>query len=211
MTTNQGIQIFKWSVVAIAIIFLFLLFRRCGNVKTKNPVKADTSTVKKTIPSKKVDTFYLPSEPIVVYRNTPKYKNIHDTLESFNDVDTANILKEYYATKYYKDEIDLGEAGKISLYDTLSENRIEGRGYVANLNKVIETKTINVPAKKKAILYFGMEVLGNQQDFITASGVGLSLKTKNDKIYGVKALLTKQGNPVYGFQFMLPIRLRKSN
>ena len=210
MTTNQGIQIFKWSVVAIAIIFLFLLFRRCGNGgKIKEVVKIDTLTVVKTVELKTIDTFYTPSATKTVYQKVTEYKT--DTLETFNDVDTATILKQYYATLFYKDEINLGEAGNVTLYDTITKNKIAGRGFLANLNKVIETKTINVPAKKKAILYFGMEVLGNQQDFITASGVGLSLKTKNDKIYGVKALLTKQGNPVYGFQFMLPIRLKKVN
>lgn len=207
MTIKNGSTYFKYSVILIGIIFLFLLFRRCGDGGRE--IKSDTvSVVREVIVDKFVtDTQYIPQERKITEYKT-EYKT--DTLETieYMKVDSAAILKELLATRYYLDTVP-NKYGNVIIADTVTKNKIAGRGVKTNLEIPIIRETITLTQPKRGLLYINFEAMGGEHDLLFATGAGLSWKSPNDKIYGLKALLTRTGNPMYGFQFSIPIKTRK--
>lgn len=205
MTTDQRISIFKWGVVLIALVLLFMFWRGCQNEGTGS-VRVDTVSIVRdtTYTVIEYDTVYIPKPYKLV-----EYKT--DTIETFEtiNVDTARILKDYLATKYYADSITL-QYGKVYVSDTISRNRITGRGVKSKFDVPVITNTITIEReKRKTIAYIGFEGLGNHEDIIYGVGASFGFKLKNDKYYGIKALMSKSGNPLYGVQFMIPIKFKK--
>lgn len=207
MNSSQRVSIFKWGVILIIAIILFMMWRGCrgeGGGKTGPDtikVKIDTVWVQS-----KSDTFYTPE--IVKTKYVPVYKT--DTLESFEfiNVDTTAILKDYLATKYYSDSIAV-QYGKVYIADTVSQNKIVSRGVKTAFTVPVVKETITIARPPKNIAYLGFEAIGNPQSPLYGVGASLGMKFKNDKYYGLKALMSKEGNPLYGLEFKIPIRLRK--
>lgn len=203
---KQGATYFKYSVILIGIVVLFLLFRRCGDGDKK--VTSDTLKVK-------IDTFYMPSKtdtfyrpPIVKteYRSVIKYKT--DTLESFSTVDTSEILKDFFAVNYYEDEIQV-EYGKVIIHDTITTNMIAGRVVKTEFKIPVIEKTITVTRPPKNIFYVGFGAMGSEQNFIEQTKVSFGFKAKNDKYYGLEGALSREGSVLAGFEVKIPIRLKK--
>lgn len=208
MTIKNGSTYFKYSVILIGVIFLFLLFRKCGDGNS-TPTKSDTIKVDHEVIIDRVvvDTQYVPQERKIIAYKT-EYKT--DTIETliYQRVDSAAILRELLATRYYLDTIP-NQYGSIIIADTVTKNKIAGRGVKTNLDIPIIRETVTLAQPKRGLLYVNFEAMGGEQDFLFATGAGLSYKSRNDKIYGLKAFLTKTGNPMYGFQFSIPIKTRK--
>ncbi len=153
MTVQQRISIFKWSVVLVAIVFLFLMFRRCGSgskVKpTTDTVKVKTDTVWML---SKSDTFYTPPIVKTEWRTKLKYKT--DTLETTEYIiaDTSLILQEYFAYHYYEDTINV-KYGTVYINDTVTENKIASRGVKTNFNIPVVKETITLRQPKRNVAY----------------------------------------------------------
>lgn len=207
MTTDQRVSIFKYGVILIIAVLLFMMWRGCRNegsgktVPDTLSVKVDTIWVRS-----KTDTFYQPA--VVKTKYVPIYKT--DTLETFEvqKVDTTKILRDYLATRYYQDSISV-QYGKVYIDDTVSRNKIVSRGVKTAFNVPVVKETVTISRPPKNIAYLGFEAIGNPQTPLYGVGASLGMKFKNDKYYGLKALMSKEGNPLYGFEFKIPIRLRK--
>jgi hypothetical protein len=207
MTKNE--TYFKWSVILIGIILLFLLFRRCGDGGGSNPPSDTISKKTDTIYlHSKTDTFYTPQVVKVETVYIPKYKT--DTLETFEylPVDTTEILKDYLSTRYYQDSLPV-QYGKVYINDTITQNKIVSRGVRTNLNIPTVKETITLREKKRLVGYVGFGAMGSEQSFIEQTEVTLGLKTKNDKIYSLESALSRQGTVLIGGKILIPIRLNK--
>lgn len=205
---KSGATYFKYSVILIGIILVFLLFRRCGSGDKQ--ITNDTLKVKIDtfyLPSK-TDTFYKPSIVKTEYKKDTLWKT--DTLESteYLPIDTAEILKDYFATRYYEDEIPV-EYGKVIIHDTITTNMIAGRGVKTDLKIPVIEKTITVTMPPKNIFYVGFGAMGSQQNFLEQTKVSFGFKAKNDKYYGFEGALSREGNVLAGFEVKIPIRLTK--
>lgn len=205
---KNGSTYFKYSVILIIAVFIFIFFRRCGH---SGSGKATQDTIRITIDTTieivRIDTHYMP-KPYKV--NVPVPYIVHDSLIEYSveKVDSLAILKDYLSKKFYRDSIP-NKYGYFIFEDTLHKNEIIGRGIVENLSIPTITKTFTIEARPKAMLMVGGEVLGNQNNILYATGVSLGLKARNSKYYAVKGFLDKHGTVYYGFQFTVPIRLRK--
>lgn len=207
MNSQQRVSIFKYGVILIIAVMLFMFWRGCRNEGIGDPgpdtisVKIDTVWVQT-----KTDTFYQPA--IVKTKYVPGYRT--DTIETFEyvNVDTTAILKDYLATRYYQDSVAV-QYGKVYVNDTVSKNKIVSRGVKTSFSIPVVKETITIARQPKNIAYIGFEGLGNHEDIIYGVGASFGFKLKNDKYYGVKALMSKDGNPLYGVEFKIPIRLNK--
>lgn len=207
MNVGERISISKYGVILIIAVILFMMWRGCRNdgAGKTGPdtisVKIDTIWVQT-----KTDTFYQPA--IVKTKYVPEYKT--DTIETFEyvNVDTTAILKDYLATRYYQDSIAV-QYGKVYISDTVSKNKIISRGVKSSFNLPVVKETITIARPPKNIAYLGFETIGNPETIIYGVGASLGMKFKNDKYYGVKALMSRDGNPLYGLEFKIPLKFRK--
>jgi hypothetical protein len=101
-------------------------------------------------------------------------------------IDTAEILKIYYAKSIQKDVLTLpNNIGTLTLIDTITQNKVVGRSFEPKVKKQIVRDTVRIPEVPKNLLYFGVESNMDRPDFISNIGLGVMYKTKSDKIYKV--------------------------
>lgn len=200
-----------WGVVVIIIILLLRACQQGYRVFFGKKNQQDTVSVR-------IDTVYIPVKNDTVYQPIPvvKYQYITrtriDTLTEFEvhiePADTAGILREYHSTYVYSDTQKI-QYGNIVINDTVTRNKIVKRGFQSNLNIPVITKEVVLTQPKRTIGYFGISGLGNGNQPVYALGADFSLKLKNDKIYGIGAMFTRDNQMFYKAEFKMPIRLRK--
>jgi hypothetical protein len=133
-------------------------------------------------------------------------------------VDTAALLKDYYSKVLYKDVLILPDSlGTVAVTDTISQNRILGRTFNANVRERTIREELIVKEPAKTQLYYGLNAGFNKEDYVSAIGGGVILKTKKDKIYqfnlGVNNRTTDGTNgsfsPYVGFGTYWKIKVKK--
>jgi len=133
-------------------------------------------------------------------------------------IDTAALLKDYYSKVLYKDVLVLPDSlGTVAVTDTISQNKILGRTFNANVKQrtIKETTIVKEPARNQ--VYYGLNGGFNKEDVVSSIGAGLILKTKKDKIYqftlGVNNRITDGTtggfSPYVGFGTYWKIKVRK--
>lgn len=170
-------------ILALVVIIIFLLFKYCNGSRdtiVKETIKYDTTWV-----TLKGDTVY---KPVVKNHYLPGENQIFekwDTLYWVGEVDTAEIINNYFSYNTYSDTVK-NKYGKIIINDTLSRNQIQSRGVITDLKVPEVTKTIERTILDKRVqLYAEFGLLGNTKDLASGVDVGLSLKTKNDRMVGI--------------------------
>ena len=104
-----------------------------------------------------------------------------------------SVLRLYYAKYLYLDTLRL-KYGKIYVQDSVQQNKIIWRSWGADLLIPVEKTTVTVKEPGRNQIYFGAGAVYSRS--ITPS-VGLMIKTKRDRIYGV-SLGISNALPVYG-------------
>lgn len=186
------------TLLILALIALLVLQRECQS--PPSPVSSTVITKVET----KWDTV-----SIVKTEYIPKWKTrtetIHDTIPS--DIDTLSILKDYYAKYFYTDTLDLDTLGNIVINDTVSRNTIVSRRIKPNV--FIPTTTIHSNTTiNKTRLYTGINMSANKQS-LNQAGIGLILKTKKLRMYGVGIGFNRDLQPVISGSLYWEIKLKK--
>jgi hypothetical protein len=117
--------------------------------------------------------------------------------------DTIRILSDYSRKYAYSDTIQIDTNNVVYIQDTISQNRILGRGFSAKLSEktIIETRTIT--PKVKNALYLGVLADLRQDKSLDNLAVGLIYKVKNKALIGLNL---KTGESVkYGVGFYLKL------
>lgn len=208
---------FNVSAFLLGAILVLLIFKRCGNGGGSKPVSDTISIRVDTVYAHvKVDTHYIPKPYKVVepYRvEVPVFSGTYnDTIyldggiESLKD--TIKALRDYLSTKYYA-EVHPVKYGSLTISDTLYRNEITGRGILLDQNIPEVSTTYTIEAQQRTVFYIGGDMYGNANAPIFGIGAAAGIKFRNGKYYEVKALLSKEGVPLYGIGFRLPISLRK--
>jgi hypothetical protein len=177
------------SILLVIIIIILL------NPKGCIPARTETITISKTdtLYYEYYDTIPIETEieievPIEVIKET--------TIEVpvLQKVDTTEIIKLFSENKQFKKDIlELpGSIGTITLYDTISNNRILGRSFTSKLKQKIVRDTVEIILPPKNVLYFGIESSLNSPDLINNIGVGVMYKTKSEKIVKVMGGVTNR-------------------
>ena len=169
---------YKNIVIAILVIIVFLFIKDKSSYIGQPSVIIDTDTVYqqktftkftkgKSIPFVILDTIY----------------NIDSTIVH----DTITIVKDYNQVKVYSDTMRIDSLGYAYIQDTISQNKIQGRGFSANFNLPTITITKVIVPKPKSEVYLG--ILGDLSaiDNKVGLGLGLGFKTAKNGLFTINA------------------------
>ena len=157
----------KDIITAILIIAVLVLV-----LEPKQEVKPEIITKYDTIVKVEKVTKYRKGDsiPFVVLDTIHLIDEIHDTIRIVND------YNKVYA---YNDTLKLDSAQYIYVADTITQNKILGRGYGGHfVQKVIRIETTKIMPPKFAV-YWG--VLGDYREFDKKVGFGFALGFKMPK------------------------------
>ena len=124
-------------------------------------------------------------DTIVEIKNIVKYKRgesipfvVLDTIVKIEN-DTIRIMSDYNRVYAYYDTLKLDSAQYVYVSDTISQNKILGRGYGGHfVEKTIRIETTKIMPPKFAV-YWG--VLGDYREFDKKVGFGFGLAFKMPK------------------------------
>ncbi len=163
-------------IVLLIAVLIFFIFDDATSTKIAPIILNDTVYQQKTY------TKYIKGKsiPFVVL----------DTIYLI-DYDTITILSDYSRTYSYSDTIKIDSLGFAYIQDTISQNKIQGRGFSANFN--LPTITINklIDKKAKNELYLGF--IGDLSHDNGRIGIGGSLGLKTAKNTFISLSATMNG------------------
>ena len=159
---------YKNIVIAILVIIVFLFIKDKSEYIGQPSVIIDTDTVYQ----QKTFTKFIKGKsiPFVVLDTIYNIDEVHDTI---------TIVKDYNQVKVYSDTMRIDSLGYAYIQDTISQNKIQGRGFSANFNLPTITITKVITPKPKKEVYLG--VIGDLRAFDNKVGLGLGLGIKTAK------------------------------
>jgi hypothetical protein len=167
---------YKNIVIAILVIIVFLFIKDKSSYIGEPSVIIDTDTVYQ----QKTFTKFIKGKsiPFVVLDTTYLIDEVHDTI---------TIVKDYNQVKVYSDTMRIDSLGYAYIQDTISQNKIQGRGFSANFNLPTITITKVITPKPKSEVYLG--VIGDLRAFDNKVGLGLGLgfKTAKNGLFTINA------------------------
>jgi hypothetical protein len=162
-------------IIAILLAIIILL------LATKPAYKGATVTVT-------TDTLYKDTVIKKWYKgDSIPYKVIDTFIVEAQKVDTAEILKRYFETKAYSDSLQIYAGNYVYINDTISQNKIIGRGYTAKISEKTVFVTKTVTPKDRSALYFGFMFDLRQDNRQLGVGVGGAFKTAKKGIITANA------------------------
>lgn len=157
--------------VLLLIVILFLISTPTYN-KGEVIVKTDTVYQQKTFTKyKKGDAI-----PFVVLDTILQTNTIHDTIK---------IISDYSRIYAYSDTIQIDTNNVVFIQDTISQNRILGRGFSANLSE----KTIRIETTKtlpnKFALYWGLRGDYRPDNKKVDASINLIFKGRKNALFSI--------------------------
>jgi len=193
----------KFFLAGAAIAAIFLFGRSCG---IKSVIKNTTTDTVVTFT--KGDTVYIPE--FVGVTNTiheTKYDTLYGAGEIITKTDTIEIVNDYLSSRFYSDTQKL-KRGSIIIHDTVTQNRIISRRLQSFGTDTTITKTIVLRPPRNLVGYFTMSAMGNFRTPFGGIGIGVAVKTPNDKVYQVEWKYMNNRRPMGEVRVMLPIKFR---
>ena len=154
--------------VVITLLVAILIFFIASNARY-NKDEPTIVTHYDTVYEQKTFTKYTKGDSIPFIVLAVDTTTIHDTIQ---------IVKDYLTTKVYTDTFTL-DSSKFTIIDTISQNMIQGRRFMADIKERTITITNNIYHKDKNSLYLG--ILGDLRTFDNKVGLGVSLGFKTAK------------------------------
>lgn len=214
-------KLFNFKNIAIAVLIIYVLLQWVnpgGVMPGGRVIKIDGK--KYEVIKHTIDTVEVIKTKIVTKKGDDIYHEVIVEKEVMIpvNIDTVELIKNYYSKILYKDVLVLPDSlGTVSVIDTISQNKILGRTFEANVRErtIREELIVKEPAKNQ--LYYGLNAGFNQADFVSAVGAGIILKTKKDKIYNLNVGVNNETidgingtfSPYVGFGTYWKIRLKK--
>jgi hypothetical protein len=172
--------------IAIALLIVVVVFQQCGGSKkgTGEIVKVDGK--KYELIKHEIDTVEVVKTKVVTKKGEDIY---HETIVEKEViiptiVDTAALLKDFFAKNIYKDTLNLPDSlGIVSLIDTITQNKILGRTFNASVKQRTIKETTIVKELPKTKLFYGFEGGFNKADVVSHLGFGVLVNTKKDKMF----------------------------
>jgi len=146
---------------------------------------------------------YTKSEPVIITDTVYQQKTftkfikgksipfvVLDTIYIIDRVtDTITIVKDYNQVKVYLDTMRIDSIGYAYIQDTISQNKIQGRGFSANFNLPTITITKLIEPKSKNQLYLGF--IGDLKHSNGQIGIGgsIAIKTAKNTLYTATATM----------------------
>lgn len=161
----------KDFLIFLLVVFILVLF-----------FNKDKFTNRELLEVTKYDTIYTTKQSI-------KYKKGNDIpfyiIDSVRTIvhDTIRIISDYSRIYAYNDTIKL-DSNTFYIQDTITQNKIIGRKFEANLKEkaIYITKTIQPKVKNALYLGFMGEIREDKQ--LDGIGIGMMYKVKNKALIG---------------------------
>jgi len=163
-------------IVLLVAVLIFFIGSDARYTKVEPIVKSDTVYQQKTF------TKFIKGKsiPFVVL----------DTIYIVDKItDTITIVKDYNQVKVYSDTMRIDSIGYAYIQDTISQNKIQGRGFSANFNLPTITITKLIEQKSKNQIYLGF--IGDLKHSNGQIGIGgsIALKTAKNTLYTATATM----------------------
>ena len=163
-------------IVLLVAVLIFFIGSDARYAKTEPTIVIDTVYQQKTF------TKFIKGKsiPFVVL----------DTIYQIDRVtDTITIVKDYNQVNVYSDTMRIDSLGYAYIQDTISQNKIQGRGFSANFNLPTITITKLIEKKDKNQLYLGF--IGDLKHSNGQIGIGgsIALKTAKNTLYTATATM----------------------
>ena len=163
-------------IVLLVAVLIFFIFDDATYTKTNPIIVSDTVYQEKTF------TKYIKGKsiPFVVLDTIYKIDEVHDTI---------TIISDYSRVYSYSDTIRIDSLGYAYIQDTISQNKIQGRGFSANFNLPTITVTKLIEPKRKNELYLGF--IGDLRHDNKQIGIGgsIALKTAKNTLFVANATM----------------------
>ena len=175
---------FKNIAIAALIIFVLLEWFNPGGVMPGKKVFIAGKAYE--VIKHEIDTVDIVKTKVVTKKGEDIY---HETIVEKEVIipvviDTMALLKDYYSKVLYKDVLVLPDSlGTVAVTDTISQNKILGRTFNANVKQRTIKETTIVKELPKTKVFYGLEGGFNKADFVSSVGAGVLINTKKDKIY----------------------------
>jgi hypothetical protein len=174
---------FKNIAIAALIIFVLLEWFNPGGVMPGKKVFIAGKAYE--VIKHEIDTVDIVKTKVVTKKGEDIY---HETIVEKEVIipaviDTMALLKDYYSKVLYKDTLVLPDSlGIVALNDTITQNKILGRTFNANVKQRTIKETMIVKELPKTKVFYGLEGGFNKADFVSSVGMGVLINTKKDKI-----------------------------
>ena len=184
---------FKNIAIAALIIFVLLQWFNPGDILPGKKVFIAGKAYE--VIKHEIDTVDIVKTKVVTKKGEDIY---HETIVEKEVIipaviDTMALLKDYYSKVLYKDVLVLPDSlGTVAVTDTISQNRILGRTFNANVKQRTIKETTIVKELPKTKVFYGLEGGFNKADFVSSVGAGVLINTKKDKIYQLGLGVTNQ-------------------
>lgn len=192
----------NFTTILLLILILLVVLQRCGSSSNGKIPKPTTDTVYSTqyhyyVDSGKSKPIFIKGERDTILESSVEYVPSDDYETLFNQFQE---LKEILLSRnIYKDQIKIDSFGTVDITDTLSQNKIVGRGFVNNIRIPEKTITITntVPIKPKTKWFIGGGVGVSQDKVINDFNLGLAIINKKDQLFELKGRVDLKGK-LYG-------------
>jgi hypothetical protein len=120
---------------------------------------------------------------------------VHDSVR-FLVHDTVQILTDYMRTYAYSDTINV-DSNTFVINDTISQNKIQSRGFEAKITEKTILTTITKAAKARNTLYLGFRGDLSEANGLEVLSPGIMLNAKNKALIGLNVNINKNFNIGY--------------
>jgi hypothetical protein len=120
---------------------------------------------------------------------------VHDSVRYFVH-DTIRIVSDYMRTYAYSDTINV-DSNTFVINDTISQNKIQSRGFEAKITEKTILTTITKAAKAKNTLYLGFRGDLSSSNGLEVLSPGIMLNAKNKALIGLSVNINKNFNIGY--------------
>lgn len=180
-----------YALIVLTAFVAVFCYRSCNGIKDIQVVK---TVVHDTITQKVVTSRWKQGNAIPYVIITTD--TVHDSVRYFVH-DTVQILTDYMRTYAYSDTINV-DSNTFVINDTISQNKIQSRGFEAKITEKTILTTITKTPKAKNSLYWGF-----RGDFSPSNGLevlspGIVLNAKNKALIGLNVDLGLNRQVRYG-------------
>lgn len=197
-----------WMISFIAIAVLWGFREGCGCRKGTGDVVGGPSPEPVYLPGVEtiiIDTHYVPVVKKVAKPDQLGVVRLKEVVR-YDTVEVPVIVEVSEGTAFYRDSLPVSH-GYAIIQDTVSENRITGRGF--RLNQALPTVERTIPEKKRNVVYLGISGTGGKQNYLYSVSGDISLKDKRDRMWSIAGHVTVDNRFLIGAGIRWPVRLRK--
>lgn len=191
------------KTILLIIIIAILLFQHLVNTEKPVNEKIVYDGKKYELIKDITDTLYLTKyQTKYIKGNDIYHEKIRDirTIDVERQIDTVYIIRDYFTKTIYKDTLILKDSlGRITIIDTISENKIIGRLWNTEIVEKNVNKTMILKELPRNAIYFGINSGFNKDYGINSLSSGLLLKTKKDKILQLNVGVSNNGTNLSPF------------